>query len=130
MNITLPANPTLLAGRLILAIVFILAGWSKIGGFAGTQKYMESQGVPGMLLPLVIAAELGLGLLVAVGYKTRLAAIGLAGFTLVAGLLFHFKPADPMQMTAFMKNIAITGGFIALAITGAGGWSLDARAKG
>jgi putative oxidoreductase len=130
MNITLPANPTLLAGRLMLAIVFILAGWSKIGGFAGTQKYMESQGVPGMLLPLVIAAELGLGLLVAVGYKTRLAAIGLAGFTLVAGLLFHFKPADPMQMTAFMKNIAITGGFIALAITGAGGWSLDARAKG
>jgi putative oxidoreductase len=130
MNFTLPANPTLLVSRLMLALIFVLAGWSKIGGFAGTQKYMESQGVPGMLLPLVIAVELGLGLLIAVGYKTRLAAIGLAGFTLVAGLLFHFKPADPMQMTAFMKNVAITGGFIVLAITGAGGWSLDARNKG
>jgi putative oxidoreductase len=129
MNFTLPANPTLLVSRLMLALIFVLAGWSKIGGFAGTQKYMESQGVPGMLLPLVIAVELGLGLLIAVGYKTRLAAIGLAGFTLVAGLLFHFKPADPMQMTAFMKNVAITGGFIVLAITGAGGWSLDARNK-
>jgi putative oxidoreductase len=129
MNITLPANPTLLVGRLMLAFIFILSGWNKIGGFACTQKFMESQGVPGMLLPLVIAAELGLGLLIAVGYKTRLAAIGLAGFTLIAGYLFHFKPAEPMQMVSFMKNIAITGGFLALAFSGAGGWSLDGRSK-
>jgi putative oxidoreductase len=130
MNFALPANPTLLVGRLMLALIFILSGWNKIGGFAGTQAYMESQGVPGALLPVVIALELGLGLLIAVGFKTRLAAIILAGFTLLAGLLFHFKPADPMQMVSFMKNIAIVGGFLALAVTGAGGWSLDERARG
>jgi len=120
-------NAAGLVGRVMLAAIFVQAGWGKIWSYGGTAKYMESQGVPGMLLPLVIAVELVGGLLVAVGWQTRLAAIALAGFTLAAGLLFHFQPADQGQMIHFMKNIAITGGFLVLAMTGAGAWSLDGR---
>lgn len=114
-----------LVGRILLALMFILGGWSKIGGYAGTQQYMASAGVPGVLLPLVILTELGGGLLVAVGYKTRWAALALAGFTLLATLLFHSNWAQPMQQMLFMKNLGIAGGFLVLFACGAGRWSLD-----
>jgi putative oxidoreductase len=87
---------------------------------------MESQGVPGLLLPLVIIVELVGGLSVAVGWQTRLAAVALAGFTVVAALLFHY-PVDEGQMIHFMKNIAIAGGFLVLAMAGPGAWSLEGR---
>jgi putative oxidoreductase len=125
MNINIPHAPALLVARLLLAYIFIMAGYGKIGGFAGVQQYMAGAGVPGALLPVVIAVELGLGLLIAVGYQTRLAALGLAIFTLVAGYLFHFKPADMGQMIHFNKNLAISGGLLALAVAGAGSWALD-----
>lgn len=123
-------NPALsdaakLVGRILLALMFILGGWSKIGGYAGTQQYMASAGVPGFLLPLVILTELGGGLLVAVGYKTRWAALALAGFTLLATLLFHSNWAQPMQQMIFMKNLGVAGGFLVLFAAGAGRWSLD-----
>lgn len=118
-------NLALLAGRVMLSVPFIMGGYNKIGGFAGTQKYMESQGVPGILLPLVIVTELGFGLMVLAGFKTRLAAFMLAGFTLLAGLLFHYKPADAMQMIMFWKNVSIAGGFLALMAAGAGAFSVD-----
>ena len=114
-----------LLGRILISVIFIMAGWSKIGGYAGTQGYMESMGVPGMLLPLVIATELGGGLLVLFGLWTRVAAFALAGFSLLAGVLFHFKPDDQMQMMIFMKNFAIAGGFLVLVAHGAGALSLD-----
>lgn len=114
-----------LVGRILLALMFILGGWSKIGGYAGTQQYMASAGVPGLLLPLVILTELGGGLLVAIGYKTRWAALALAGFTLLATLLFHSNWAQPMQQMLFMKNLGIAGGFLVLFAAGAGRWSLD-----
>lgn len=114
-----------LVGRVLLALMFILGGWSKIGGYAGTQQYMASAGVPGVLLPLVILTELGGGLLVAIGYKTRWAALALAGFTLLATLLFHSNWAQPMQQMLFMKNLGIAGGFLVLFACGAGRWSLD-----
>lgn len=113
-----------LIGRILLALMFVLGGYSKIGGYAGTQAYMASAGVPGALLPLVIITELLGGLLIVVGYKTRLVALALAGFTLIAGLLFHMAP-DPVQKIMFMKNLAITGGFLVLFASGAGRWSLD-----
>lgn len=116
-----------LLGRLLLALMFILAGWSKIGGYAGTQAYMASAGVPGALLPLVILVELGGGLLIALGYQTRLAAILLAGFTIAASLLFHWKPGDQMQTLFFLKNLAVAGGFLVLYASGAGRYSLDGR---
>ncbi|MCA1953048.1 MAG: DoxX family protein [Hyphomicrobiales bacterium] len=121
------SNLILLAARLMLALMFVLSGYSKIGGYAGTQKYMEAFGVPGALLPLVIIVELIGGAMVMVGFQTRLAALALAGFTLAAALLFHFKLADQMQFLLFMKNISVTGGFLALAVAGPGAFSVDRR---
>lgn len=123
-------NPALgdaakLVGRILLALMFVLAGWSKIGGYAGTQQYMASAGVPGLLLPLVIIVELIGGLMIVVGYKTRLAALVLFAFTIVASLLFHQFWAQPAQYQAFMKNLAVAGGFLVLFAAGAGAYSVD-----
>ena len=115
-----------LAGRILISAIFIVAGWGKIGGYAGTAAYMESQGVPGALLPLVIATELGGGLLVALGLWTRLSAFAVGGFSIVAGLLFHFKPDDQMQMMILMKDVAMGGGFFVIAAQGARAFSIDA----
>ena len=118
---------TTLLARVLLAHIFILAGISKITGYAGTQGYMESVGVPGMLLPLVILLELGGGLAILVGWKTRLVSYAIAGFTVIAGIIFHSNIADQMQMIMLMKNFAIAGGFLLLAEHGAGAYSLDNR---
>lgn len=83
--------------------------------------------MPGILLPLVILTELGGGLLILVGWQTRIVAFLMAGFTLLAALLFHFKTGDRNQMIHFMKNIAIAGGFLSLVANGAGAWSVDGR---
>jgi putative oxidoreductase len=116
-----------LVGRILLAQIFLLAGLNKIAGYAGTQGYMESMGVPGSLLPLVILLEVGGGLALIIGWQTRLAAYALAAFTLVAAVIFHSNLADQMQMIMFMKNLAIAGGLIILAVHGAGSLSLDRR---
>ena len=115
------------AGRVLLSLIFITSGWSKIAGYAGTAAYMAKAGLPGGLLPLVIATELGGGLLILFGFKTRLAALLLAGFCVIAGYLFHFDPANQGQMINFWKNLTIAGGFLTLMAHGAGGWSLDGR---
>ena len=119
-----------LAARLLLGPVFVIAGWGKIGGYAATQGYMEAMGVPGMLLPLVIALELGAGLALMVGCQTRLAALALAVFTLLAGFIFHGNFADQMQAIMFMKNLGMSGGLLMLAALGGGAWSLDGRRRG
>ena len=119
-------NASLLLGRFGLSLIFILSGWSKIGGYAGTQQYMEAMGVPGGLLPLVIALELGGGLALLAGLFTRPLAVALAGFSVVSAALFHANLGDQMQFINFYKNIAMAGGFLALAASGAGAWSLDA----
>jgi putative oxidoreductase len=87
---------------------------------------MESMGVPGMLLPLVIALEIAGALAIIAGYRTRLAAAALAAFSLAAGFLFH-GGADQMQQILLLKNVSIAGGFLLLVARGAGAWSLDAR---
>jgi putative oxidoreductase len=115
-----------LAARIALAALFIIAGLGKIPGYEGTAGYMEAMGVPGFLLPLVIALEIAGGLAIAVGYRTRLAAFLLAGFSVLSGLLFH-SPMDPAEQTSFLKNLAIGGGFLLLVVHGAGRFSLDAR---
>ena len=117
-----------LIGRVFIAAIFLMAGIGKLGaGYAGTQGYMESMGVPGMLLPLVIALEIGGAILVIAGLWTRLAALALAGFTVLSAVLFHADFADQTQMIMFMKNFAIAGGFLFLAVSGAGAWSIDSR---
>ncbi len=124
-------NPILdLVGRILMAVMFLTAGFSKFGaGYAGTQGYMESVGVPGMLLPLVILLEIAGALAIIAGFKTRTVAFLLAGFCFVSGVLFHFNPADQMQMILFMKNITIAGGFLFLLAQGPGAYALDNRSK-
>ena len=118
---------TELSGRILIALIFITAGYGKIAGYEGTQAFMESMGVPGALLPLVIVTELGGGLLIAFGLFTRYAAFALAGFTILSGILFHGNTGDQMQQIMFMKNLAIAGGFLFLVVHGAGTISLDRR---
>lgn len=127
MNNPALSNLALLVGRVLIAVPFVLGGYNKIIGYAGTQKYMEAFGVPGILLPLVILLELVGGLAVAIGFQTRLLALALAGFTLAAGVLFHGKLADPVQGIMFFKNVAMAGGMLALFAAGAGAWSVDGR---
>lgn len=116
-----------LLGRLGLSLIFVISGWGKIAGYAATQGYMESMGVPGALLPLVIALELGGGLALVAGVFTRWVALALALFSVAAAAVFHANFADPMQAIHFWKNIAIAGGFLLLAASGAGTLSLEAR---
>jgi putative oxidoreductase len=115
-------------GRLGLAWLFIDSGWSKIAGYAGTQQYMEAAGVPGVLLPIVIALELGGGIAIVLGLFTRWVALALAVFSIAAAVLFHLPHFDdPMQAINVWKNVAMAGGFCVLAAHGAGRYSLDAR---
>ena len=116
-----------LAGRVFLAAIFLLSGLGKIGAYTGTAAYMASVGVPGALLPLVIATEVLGALAIIIGWKTRVAAFVLAGFTLLSALIFHSNFADQIQMIMFLKNIAIAGGFLLLVASGAGAFSLDRR---
>ena len=116
-----------LGGRILLSAMFLISGLNKIAGYAGTQAYMESQGVPGSLLPLVIAFEVAAPLLVVIGWQTRLVALALAGFSILTGLLFHMDFADQMQTIMFMKNLTIAGGFLLLVARGAGELSIDYR---
>ncbi len=128
-------NVLTLLGRILIAALFVPAGLAKIAGFAGTAGYIASVGLP---LPQVgaaiaIAVEVGLGLMVLVGWRSRLAALGMAVFTVAAGVLFHnfwAAAADQMQMQqiSFLKNLSIAGGLLFIAAFGPGAWSLDARA--
>ena len=88
---------------------------------------MASAGVPGALLPAVIALEVLGAIAIIVGWKTRITALLLAGFTLLSGVLFHSNFGDQVQMIMFLKNVAITGGFLLLVANGAGDLSLDRR---
>ncbi|MDB5932062.1 MAG: DoxX family protein [Polaromonas sp.] len=129
-------NPLSLVGRILLALLFVPAGFSKIAGFAGTAGYIASKGVP---LPELAAAaaigvELGLGLLLLIGWQTRWAALGIALFTLVITFIFHnFWAVPPEQVIAqqqsFFKNIAVIGGLLTIAAWGAGAWSFDGNKR-
>jgi len=115
------------AGRILISLIFIVSGVSKIFSFAGTQGYMEAAGVPGVLLPIVIALEILGGLAIILGWRARIAAFLLAGFALVSGLMFHANFADQIQMIMFMKNLGLAGGFLMIVALGAGPYSIDNR---
>jgi putative oxidoreductase len=117
----------LAAGRLLLAALFILEGWSKIRGYQAAAGYMDRYGVPGVLLPAVIALELGAGLMIAIGWRTRIAALALSAFCVAAAVIFHNQLLDRGQLLHFEKDLAIAGGLLVLAIAGAGRWSVDGR---
>lgn len=129
--VSTPAFHALLviAARILAATIFITAGFGKLGaGYAATQGYMASAGVPGALLPFVIALEIGGGLALVLGFQTRLVAFLLAGFCIVTGLVFH-TGSDQMQQIMLMKNLAMAGGLLAFTAFGAGRPSLDGETR-
>ena len=120
-------NVSELIGRNFLAVLFLLSGVGKIGAYAATAAYMSSVGVPGVLLPVVIATEVLGALAIILGWHTRIAAFLLAGYSLLAALIFHANFADQIQMIMFLKNVSIAGGLLLLVGNGAGALSLDRR---
>lgn len=116
------ANAVILVARVLMAYIFLVAGWGKIVGYAGTASYMESMGVPGGLLPLVILLEFGGGLALLFGFQMRFASLGLGIFSILTAFIFHAGPEDAIN---FMKNFAMAGGFFAFMLYGAGRFSLD-----
>jgi putative oxidoreductase len=118
---------TELAARILLGHIFLLAGISKISAYDGTAAYMEAMGVPGALLPAVILLEIAGSLMVILGYKTKIAAAALAGFCIIAALIFHSALSDQMQMILFMKNFAMAGGLLLLVTYGSGSLSIDKK---
>ena len=129
-------NLVSLVGRALIALVFIPAGFSKIGGFADTAGYIASRGLPmaEVAAAIAIAIELGLGLMLLVGFKARWAALGIAIFTAVITPIFHNFWAMPaaeqmMQQQAFFKNLAIVGGLLLVVAFGPGGWSADGNTR-
>ena len=120
-----PYLPT--AGRILLALIFILAGLQKLPAIEFNVGYMEMFGVPGILIWPTIVVEIVGGLMLAIGFKARWAAGVLAAFTLAAALIFHTNFADAMEATSFLKNLAMTGGMFYVIAYGAGALSVDAR---
>ena len=116
-----------LLGRLFLAMIFIQSGLSKMSDYAATQGYMDAMGVSSALLPLVIALEVLGGIAIVIGFKARLVALAMAGFSLLSALLFHTNFSDHTQTIMLMKNIAIAGGFLMIVAHGAGAYALDNR---
>ena len=118
------------AGRILLSLLFVITGFQKISGFQGTQAFMESTGVPGMLLPLVIAVEILGGMAIILGWHARIAAFLLAGFCLLTAVMFHANFGDQTQTLMFLKNLAMAGGFLMIVSLGAGPFSIDNRKQG
>lgn len=127
-RLTLKGTTELLA-RVLIVSLFALSGLGKIGAYAVTAGYMASVGVPGGMLPLVIATEVLGSLAIILGWKTRIVAFLLAGFTLLTGILFHNNFADQVQMIMFLKNVSIAGAFLLLTVHGAGPISLDNKSR-
>ncbi len=119
----------LLIGRILLSVMFIMSGLQKFGAIEGTAGYIGSVGLPAATALAWLAAifETVAGIAILVGFQTKIAALLLAAFCVFAGFVFHYQPADQMQMISFMKNLTIAGGFLALYVSGPGALSLDAR---
>jgi len=133
-------NLTSLAGRVLLAVIFVVSGFGKLTSMAGTGGYMAHMGMPQALiypaLIITIAVELGLGLLIVVGFKARIAALVMFLWFIPVTIMFHFLPyraalangdkmGAMMQQINFMKNISIMGGMLLIVSFGAGAWSVD-----
>ncbi|MBV7309507.1 MULTISPECIES: DoxX family protein [Acinetobacter] len=111
-----------LIARVLMAYIFLVAGWGKISAYSATVGYMESMGVPGALLPLTILVEFGGGLALLFGFQARFAAFGLGLFSVITAFIFHDGAQDSIN---FMKNFAMAGGLFFLMLHGAGKMSLD-----
>jgi len=113
------------AARVLLAIVFIIAGIGKLGNVEGFGQFMASGGIPAVLAWPAVLFEIGAGVALLVGIMTRPVALLLAGFCLVTAMIYHLQPDDVMQMTIFIKNIGLAGGYLMFFAYGGGKFSLD-----
>ena len=114
-----------LVGRILISALFLLNGIFKISNYDGTIGWMESFGMPGILLIPAIILEIAGPVLIIIGYKTKLAAVFLSLFCIATAFIFHNDFTNQMQFTSFLKNIALAGGFLILFVNGAKGFSLD-----
>ena len=112
-------------GRIFLSTIFLIEGINKIFNYEGTIEYMENFNVPEYLAIPAIIVEILFPLLIIVGYQTKISALVLAIFTLATALIFHTDFTSQMQLISFLKNIAITGGFLIIFVNGAGKYSID-----
>lgn len=113
-----------LVGRILLSLIFVKSGLEKLSDYEGTVGYMQAFGVPAILLPLVILAELGGGLAILFGLLSRWAALALAFFCVVAAAIFHSNFGDQMQAIMFLKNLAMAGGLLLLYANGPGAYAV------
>ena len=116
-----------LIARISISILFLLNGIFKINNFEGTGGWMESFGLPGSLIFPAIILEIVGPILIIIGYQTRIAAAALSLFCIATAIIFHNDFSDQMQLTAFLKNIALAGGFLFLVVNGAKGYCLDKK---
>jgi putative oxidoreductase len=114
-----------IVGRILIGLLFLIAGLGKTGDVAGFSGYVASGGLPAFLAWPAVIFEIAVGILLIIGYQTRIVALATAAFCVVAGALYHFAPADQMQMAMFLKNLAIAGGLLMFAIHGPGRFALD-----
>ncbi len=114
-----------LIARILLAYIFVAAGWGKLSGFSETQQHFVAMGLSAWMVAPTIVIELGGGIALVLGAFTRLTALVLAAFCVATAVIVHWDPSSQAQMINFMKNIAMTGGFLFVALEGAGRWSLD-----
>ena len=105
-----------LIGRIFISTVFLLSGFNKIGNYEGTVGWMESFGLPGFFLIPAIILEIVAPILIIIGYQTKIAAAALSVFCIATAIIFHNNLGDQMQFIAFMKNIALAGGFLFLVV--------------
>jgi len=114
-----------LVGRILIAVLFLLAGLGKLADVPGFAGYLASGGLPAVLAWPAILFEIAVGVLLLIGFQTRLVGLAGAAFCVVAAALYHNNFADQMQMIMFLKNLAIAGGFLLLAANGPGRFALD-----
>lgn len=118
-----------LAGRILMAVMFFMSGFGKVVAPAATIATIGAVGlpVPEVSYAVSIVIELGGSLLLVLGWHTRIVSAVLAVFCILTALTVHRNVSDPNQLFHFLKNIAITGGFLQVIAFGAGKYSLDAR---
>ena len=114
-----------LVARIFISGIFLLSGFNKIGNYDGTVGWMESFGLPGFLLIPAIILEILAPIFIIIGYQTRIAAGALSLFCIATAVIFHNDFSDQMQLIAFMKNLALAGGFLFLVVNGAKGYCLN-----
>ena len=116
-----------LLGRVLISAIFLLNGVFKISNYDGTVGWIESFGIPGILIIPAIILEVVGPILIIIGYKTKIAAGFLSLFCILTAIIFHNDFSDQMQLTSFLKNIALAGGFLFIVVNGAKEFSIEKK---